>query len=119
MEHGLVWVHLKCCSSIGVAYVDSEQYPETELDGNETLRLPGVHELLIANGKMEVQVNDCRKQLLRSYKVAHALEPGQTDLESDEGDLQVRHAHPTARTARLVVRLRATGTARTARSTSP
>ena len=54
LEFGLVWGQVTLRTSLGVAYVDQEQYPEIELDGRERVVLPGVHEILIANGEVEL-----------------------------------------------------------------
>ena len=40
-EFGLIWGHVTLRTSFGVTYVDQEQYPEVQLDGRETLVLPG------------------------------------------------------------------------------
>ena len=89
LEFGLVWGQVTLRTSLGVAYVDQEQYPEIELDGRERVVLPGVHEILIANGEVELRINDCNRAALRHYSIQHALKPGQTSLVSEEGDMQL------------------------------
>ena len=89
LDFGLVWGNVTLRTSLGVPYVDQEQYPEIELDGKETVVLPGVHEVLIANGEVELRINDCNREALRYYTVQHVLKPGQTSLISEEGDLQL------------------------------
>ena len=89
LEFGLVWGQVTLRTSLGVAYVDQEQYPEIELDGRERVVLPGVHEILIANGEVELRINDCNRAALRHYSIHHALKPGQTSLVSEEGDMQL------------------------------
>ena len=89
-EFGLIWGHVTLRTSFGVTYVDQEQYPEVQLDGRETLVLPGVHEVMIAEGDFEIQIKDCHRALLRSYKVQHRLSSGETSLISAEGDMRVR-----------------------------
>lgn len=88
MEHGLIWGHLVLKTSLGVTYVDCEQYPEWELlDGRDNVVLPGVSEIMIANGELEFRIKDCNKQVLRAYAVKHSLRRGQNQLVSDEGDM--------------------------------
>ena len=89
LEFGLVWGQVTLRTSLGVAYVDQEQYPEIELDGRERVVLPGVHEILIANGEMELRINDCNRAALRNYTIQHVLKPGQTSLVSEDGDMQL------------------------------
>ena len=89
LEFGLVWGQVTLRTSLGVAYVDQEQYPEIELDGRERVVLPGVHEILIANGEVELRINDCNRAALRYYTIQHVLKPGQTSLVSEDGDMQL------------------------------
>jgi hypothetical protein len=89
LEFGLVWGQVTLRTSLGDAYVDQEQYPEIELDGRERVVLPGVHEILIANGEVELRIKDCNRAELRYYTIQHVLKPGQTSLISEQGDLQL------------------------------
>jgi len=80
-------------TSLGAAYVDEERYEDVQLDSNGVLELPGLGEVIIAHGALELHfaehVRGRAARHMRTYSLRHALGKGQTSLETADGALRV------------------------------
>ena len=80
-------------TSLGAAYVGEERYEDVQLDGDGVLELPGLGEVIIAHGALELHfaehVRGRAARHMRTYSLRHALGKGQTSLETADGALRV------------------------------
>ena len=80
-------------TSLGAAYVDEERYEDVQLDGDGVLELPGLGEVIIAHGALELHfaehVRGRAARHMRTYSLRHALGKGQTSLETADGALRL------------------------------
>ena len=64
-------------TSLGAAYVDEERYEDVQLDGDGVLELPGLGEVIIAHGALELHfaehVRGRAARHMRTYSLRHAL----------------------------------------------
>ena len=80
---------LVCRTSLGAPYVDEPNFVTIEPPMRDTLVVQGNQELIIANGEISVLITDHFGRVVRTYRLAHALERGQISIATPDGALTV------------------------------